>query len=220
MAAFPVAAASSTRSMEDAAATIQLRYQSLLDSLVDSEAVTRLLDSTSETFFSPLFASLARLSHRTLYGEILANAGKYRQPTEADGGAVYFGPQSKGPAEFTGTSASKIESELTGAFRHLSKTTSDPVASAVTFYQQFVRIHPFYDANGRITRLLVSVYLDYHGRYVDWDDLQRQGKWIHHLNNCHKRQGQKVYDTYLGRLIDYFARHVRLKSEFEFGFDE
>ncbi len=219
MAAFPAAQLTS-HLLADAEAMIQLRYQSLLDNWVDSREMLSRLDSTSEGYFSSFFEELGKLSHRTLYGGVLSNAGSYRQAAEPNGGTVYFGPYSRGHSEFTGTPADKIEGELSQVFRHLVKNASDPVSAATIFYQQFVRVHPFYDANGRICRLLVSVYLDYHRRYVDWDTLHSQGDWIHKLNACHKRQGQHLYNTYLGRLIDYFAGHVRSKSEFELELDE
>ena len=118
---------------------------------------------------------------------------------------------------FTGIAAGEIEKALQDVFPHLSKDASNPIAACVTFYQQFVRVHPFYDANGRIARLLVSLYLDYHGFYVDWGDLQRQDRWIKMLNDCHKRQEQtKKYEEYLGYLVSYFSKYVSEKSSLEF----
>lgn len=213
---FPVSI-SSIETVADIEATIQARYQSLLDRLIDSDPLLAVMDSIDEHDFSSIFGSVAIESHRVLYGGILSNAGNYRQSTEANGGTVFFGPQRGGSPEFTGIPANQIEGELADAFRNLTKRSSDPVSAAVKFYQQFVRIHPFYDANGRICRLLVSVYLDYHKLYVDWDRLQGRGEWLRRLNACHKRQDQPLlYPQYLARLTEYFTSHVQRKSTLDF----
>jgi fido (protein-threonine AMPylation protein) len=215
MADFPVEG-SPINSVEDAESLLQLRYQALLDALVDSkELLKRLRSIPDKVDFSPIFETLTKFIHLTLFKDILSNAGNYRQPTEPKGGVVYFGPQKGVQPRFIGTPAGEIEQALSIIFRHLSKRADNPIASAVIFYQQFVRVHPFYDANGRICRLLVSLYLDYHRYYIKWDDLQHQGKWIHKLNACHDRQHQELYDEYLGYLIDHFLNYVSNKSDFE-----
>lgn len=216
MADFPVVG-SRVNSVEDAESLLQLRYQALLDTLVDSkELLKRLRSMPSGMDFPPILEPLTRFLHLMLFKDILSNAGNYRQPTEPKGGIVYFGPQKGVRPRFTGTPAGEIERALSDVFRHLSKSADDPVASAVIFYQQFVRVHPFYDANGRICRLLVSLYLDYHRRYVNWDDLQHQGKWIRKLNDCHNRQDQpELYNRYLSYLIAHFSNYVSDKSTFE-----
>lgn len=203
-------------SVEDAESLLQLRYQALLDTLVDSKEILKQLRLIPDGDFPFLFERLTKPLHRTLFGGILSNAGNYRQSAEPNGGIVYFGRQRGAQPRFIGTPADEIEQALRGAFQYLSKKIDDPVASAVTFYQQFVRIHPFYDANGRICRLLVSLYLDYHRYYVNWDDLQHQGKWIHKLNACHDRQHQPdLYEEYLGYLVTHFSNYVSDKSDFE-----
>ncbi|MCB9104823.1 MAG: Fic family protein [Anaerolineales bacterium] len=203
-------------SVEDAESLLQLRYQALLDTLVDSKEILKRLRSIPDGDFPSLFGRLTKSLHRTLFRGILSNAGNYRQSTEPNGGIVYFGGQKGAQPRFTGTPASEIEQVLHKVFRHLSKSAHTPVVSAVIFYQQFVRVHPFYDANGRICRLLVSLYLDYHRCYVNWDDLQRQGKWIRKLNACHDRQHQpELYNEYLGYLVAHFSNYVSDKADFE-----
>ncbi|MCB0210375.1 MAG: Fic family protein [Anaerolineae bacterium] len=215
MADFPVED-SEFDSVEDAESLLQLRYQALLDTLVDSKEILKRLRSIPDEGFLSLFEQLTKSLHRTLFRGILSNAGNYRQSTEPNGGTVYFGAQKGTQPRFIGTPAGEIEQVLHNVFRHLSKSTRDPVVSAVIFYQQFVRVHPFYDANGRICRLLVSLYFDYHRRYVNWDDLQRQGKWIRRLNACHDRQHQpELYNEYLGYLVAHFLNYVSDKADFE-----
>lgn len=203
-------------SVEAAEALLQSRYQTLLDNLVDSEAVLKQLQAIpAPADFPAIFKALTKSLHFTLFKDILSNAGRYRQSTEPNGGVVYFGPLKGVQPRFTGAPADEIEQALGHVFRHLSKRADNPIVSAVRFYQQFVRVHPFYDANGRICRLIVSLYLDYHRYYVKWDDLQGQGKWIRKLNDCHLRQGQALYDDYLGYLISHFSSYVTDKADFE-----
>ena len=208
---------SSIGSVEDAESLLQLRYQALLDTLVDSKEVLKRLHSIpDEVDFPPIFEPLTRFLHLTLFKGILSNAGKYRQSAEPKGGIVYFGVQRGAQPRFMGVPADEIEQVLCTVFRHLSKNDKNPIASAVIFYQQFVHVHPFYDANGRICRLLVSLYLDYHRFYVNWEDLQHQGKRIRKLNACHNRQLQpELYEEYLGYLVDHFSNYVSDKSNFE-----
>jgi fido (protein-threonine AMPylation protein) len=216
MADFPVEG-SDIDLVADAEASLQSRYQALFDALVDSkEILKRLRSIPDEIDFPSIFEPLAKILHRELFKGILSNAGNYRQPTDPNDGVVYFGVQRGTQPQFSGTPAGEIEQSLQNIFRHLSKNTKNPVASAVIFYQQFIHVHPFYDANGRICRLLVSLYLDYHRLYVNWDDLQHQGEWIHKLNACHKRQDQpKLYNQYLEYLVAHFSKYVNDKSKFE-----
>jgi len=213
---FPVEG--SDQLVEDAESALQLRYQTLLDGLVDSKELLKRLRSIPDGVdFPSIFEPLTKILHRELFKGILSNAGNYRQPTESNGGIVSFGVQRGAQPRFVGAPAGDIEQALHKVFQNLSKDTEDPVISVVTFYQQFVRVHPFYDANGRICRLLVSLYLDYHRIYVNWDDLQHQGKWIRKLNACHDRQSSKpeLYDEYLGYLGVHFSKYVNDKSNFE-----
>jgi fido (protein-threonine AMPylation protein) len=216
MADFPVVE-SRNDSVENAESLLQLRYQALLDTLVDSqEVLERLRSMPVAVDFPSAFRLLTKFLHLRLYTGILSNAGSYRQSTEPNAGTVYFGPQKGAHPRFVGTPAGEIEQALDDVFRHLSKDAPDPVTSAVAFYQQLVRVHPFYDANGRICRLLVSLYLDYHGFYVNWDGLQHQGKWLRRLNACHDRQHQlQLYDRYLGYLVAHFSNYVSDKADFE-----
>lgn len=215
MADFPVSG-SSIASARDAEAILHTRYQDSLDKLIGSERLQKSLRSWPDHIFVSFFEGLAKNLHGSLFAGILSNSGHYRQTTDPRGGVVYFGPQRGNKPLFTGTSAVEIEKALQDVFLHLSKDASNPIASSVTFYQQFVRVHPFYDANGRIGRLLVSLYLDHHGFYINWDDLQRQDKWINRLNDCHKRQEQpQKYEEYLGYLVLYFSKYVSEKSSLE-----
>ena len=88
---------------------------------------------------------------------------------------------------FEGYHPDNIESEVIAAFEHLSGGNSDDcVDRVIRFYQKFVRIHPFYDANGRIARIITNIYLLQFDKQVAWIKFDRKGKFLRKLNQCHK----------------------------------
>jgi len=176
-----------------------------------------LLESYQLKEFPESFKLLAREFHLKMYQNILSNAGEYRQPHDKNGGVVIFGIQRTAESPYRGSPAGQIEQDLDQAFQFLQKNDPNPIKNAVTFYQKFVRIHPFYDANGRIGKLLVSHYLNYYNYHINWHGLeQHKNKWFKKLNACHDRQNREsLYREYLGYLADYFNDYVLPKNDLE-----
>jgi fido (protein-threonine AMPylation protein) len=126
--------------------------------------------------------------HDFLYKGILNNAGKFRQISDFNSGNVYFGGTNckTMKPKFTGTDPKLIQSELEEAFALLFNNQYQPIENSIRFYAEFVAIHPFYDANGRIGRYIVDIFLQSNNYYVDWQSLnQRHGKFLRKLNYCH-----------------------------------
>lgn len=168
----------------------------------------------------PLHSALKELAvvlHEFMYDEILNNGGKYRQKEDPFGGRVYFGGQKGNTREskYEGALPENIESEIDIAFACLSDT-DDPVRASCLFYLEFSAVHPFYDANGRIGRAIVSVYLYIHGFYMNWSQIdERHSQFIRKINNCISRRGWKErYIEYQAHLIRFWARHVERIDEF------
>ena len=170
---------------------------------------------TQQLCFSRLFNNLSRKFHLDLYHGILSNAGQYRNRSDVNAGQVFFGPPYHGPPRYAGTPAQHIPEELVPVYKGLLKHTTQPIECAFHFYQRFVQIHPFYDANGRIGRLLVCFYLDFHGYYMNWEGFSKTEKWLKKLNACHDRYGQAIYEEYLNYFIIYAKQYIKLKDEYE-----
>ena len=170
--------------------------------------------------FSSQFLGLTLGIHKFLFDKIVSNAGEYRKKTDPNNGVVYFGGEyarhSSGQ-KFHGTNPDFIYEELQQAFALLSDKDSNPLRTSILFYQKFVRIHPFYDANGRIARLIITIYLRYHGYYVQWAKLEqtKKNKFLDKLNECHEREDQYNFEQYFEYLYNFWKQFVIQKDELE-----
>lgn len=153
--------------------------------------------------------------HRRLFDGILTSAGRTRLASDAGGSDVYFGGPKGQRREmrFTGTPAERIEEELDAAFARLQDHRGKPGGrdrardEAVRFYADLSRIHPFYDANGRTGRFVVSVYLHLHGWLVEWGRLEtKDTEFLRRINNVNeKATAQTDYDRFL---VSFWRRYV------------
>ncbi|HLR26677.1 MAG TPA: Fic family protein [Fodinibius sp.] len=151
--------------------------------------------------------------HRFLFKDILSNAGEIRKSSDPDGGTIGFGgtKHQRQRMKFKGTKPSKINEELEVAFTHLVLDPTDPIENVMRFYQHFVYIHPFYDANGRIGRVIVSTYLNLFGYYVQWGEFDgpNNSKFISKLNSCHDRmKSGYTFERYFEYLLSFFRKYV------------
>lgn len=167
--------------------------------------------------FEEALPDLPRFLHRQIFKGILSNAGCYRSSQDKYRGYVEFGQPAKklsdgagcSNSRFQGIDSSLIEEKIAIAVRQLVFDGADPVGTAAKFYQQFVRIHPFFDGNGRIGRFIVEAYLYYHNLYIRWGDMKRNGRWIKQLNYCHKRMTLQTMNTSYPFAIKWWVHHFQ-----------
>lgn len=202
---------------EEAAKALQkiaVRYQSIESEqyFQGSSAYALMMLDLPENL-SDILKQRAFLIHKFLYNDILSNAGKTRKSSDPGGGVIGFGgtKHQRQRMRFKGTSPSKIDDELDIAFSHLVLEPKDPIDKAMRFYQHFVYIHPFYDANGRIGRVIVSTYLKLFDYYVQWGEFDgpNNSKFISKLNACHDRmESGHTFEEYFGYLLSFFKKYV------------
>lgn len=204
--------------VDDALKTVAVRYVQLgagLNTVTAALGFSRLLSME-------LLEPAIRGVHRYLFQEIISNAGRYRKQTDPNNGLVQFGPANPRRASeslFSGLSPSKLPEAMKSCCSILSMESKDPIASSIQFYQRFVAYHPFYDANGRIARFVVTTYLDINGYYVEWKKLNEEwsAKFLKHLNDCHKRMESRSenYEKYFQLLLGFWRKVVVKKEELE-----
>ena len=193
-------------SIDQASKLIHLRFDKL-----NPEQFTVALAPLSDTEFSKRMKSLPWKMHQYLFQGILSNAGLARSYIDPEKGSIYFGPRQ----QFKGFSPDRITNGVDMACSYLARHTNDPIGSVVNFYQLFVYVHPFYDANGRIGRFITNIYLNHHGLYLSWKRLHHNQKWLRKLNNCHKRFGQCNYDDYLQLVIEHWWKFILRREDIE-----
>lgn len=202
----------------DAEAALKLvfdRYQVLERNFSKlGEEISVKLEGSSRVW--PFYKQLCTQIHKYLYNNILSNAGHYRSSSDKYHGIVEFGglTSSGHRGKFRGVAPRMIENELIACFEILDNP--EPIKSSILFYQEFSFIHPFYDANGRIGRLIVSIYLYSFGYLVSWGQIDSShGKFMKKLNECHKRRNQPAqFDKYFGYLVNYWEKYIVPYSEF------
>ncbi|MBI5726509.1 MAG: Fic family protein [Ignavibacteriales bacterium] len=189
--------------------------ENILKSMPSEKFDSLFEDLIEEEDYLPLHLyTITGFLHNYLFSGILSNAGEFRHISDPYNGAVGFGGANKrvpGDFLFNGAPPSQIKQNLIEAFKILQSETTKPIATALEFYRRFVKVHPFYDANGRIARFIVSVYLRTFGKYIKWSGLEQQNvknQFIKRLNECHKREGSELYQEYFAYLLKTFSRYV------------
>lgn len=147
---------------------------------------------------------LPKILHKFIYRGLFTFAGKYRSTADPGDGKVGFGgvKAQKHTVTFEGSHPDKIESEVVDAFKHLiGGDVDDYIDRVIRFYKKFVRIHPFYDANGRIARIITNMYLLQFDKQVAWIEFDSKGKFLKKLNQCHKHPTDEYFGYLKNELV-------------------
>ena len=157
-------------------------------------------------FRRPTYLIFPLRIHKFLFEGLFTFAGEYRSKDDPNEGRIYFGAQhaQKRRPPFKGDAPEHIEEGVFNAIWFLKKRTKDPLYNAVRFYQKFVKVHPFYDANGRIGRLIATMYLESHGLVLSWSEFDSKKKFISKLNRCHHKPDKETF----GYLVDYLRDYI------------
>lgn len=197
---------SSPPDVESALKLLQLRFQKL-----NAEQFSLALSKLSAAQFEERFGELPWKMHHYLFKDIISCAGIYRRESDPKRGVIYFGLGQK----FRGAPPQKIHRKVLAACSFLNKETDSPISDIVRFYQLFVCVHPFYDANGRIGRFIADIYLDFHGYHMSWGSMRKNQKWLKKLNACHRRMGQNTFENYMDILIRHWEKYIIRKDDIE-----
>lgn len=164
---------------------------------------------------SEIFFLLIQYFHKKLCDDIFSNAGKFRNISDPDEGKVHYGPYNPKigrMAKFDGCHPENIYRELIELTSILSLEDTNSIFTAIKFYQRFVYIHPFYDTNGRIGRLLTKLYLGIHKYYIEWKpieiDSKKKEQFINKLNKCHQQMDLPNYEYKLNKLYKFWQKYV------------
>ncbi|MCC5907520.1 MAG: Fic family protein [Balneolaceae bacterium] len=159
----------------------------------------------------PIYAVLPQAFHKFIYDGLFTFAGRYRSKNDPHDGNIYFGQQhaQRRKPKFTGDHPDNIKEGILEAVRFLKRNPKNPLYNSARFYQKFVNVHPFYDANGRIGRLIASMYLADHDLVLSWSEFDSKSKFIKKLNRCH-----------LNPNADNFGYLVNYMNQFTLTFDD
>jgi len=155
-------------------------------------------------FRKPIYANLPEAFHKFIYDGLYTFAGKFRSKNDPHGGNIFFGHQhaQRRRPKFNGDPPDKIEEGVIKAVKFLKKNPKDPLYNAIRFYQKFVNVHPFYDANGRIGRLIAAMYLADHDLVLSWSEFDSKRKFLKKLNRCHLKPDEENFSY----LVDYLRQ--------------
>lgn len=164
-------------------------------------------------FGRTVYTGLPLAFHRFIYDGLFTFAGKFRHKNDPHGGHIYYGHQhaQRRRPKFQGSPPEKIGSDIFDAAWFLKKDPKDPLYNAFRFYQKFVHVHPFYDANGRIGRLIATMYLADHNLVLSWSEFDSRKKFLKKLNRCHLKPDEENF----GYLVDYLRPFILNMDDLE-----
>lgn len=195
--------------VEEANAVSRIQFEFLDNEIIP--AINRLRLNGQE-FDLAWYLNLTQVFHRFMFDGVVSINGMFRKIDQPNDGRVYFGGQDTREIKpmFTGSKPEEITIGLEEAFKFLIDEGNDePLNNALRFYQRFVYVHPFYDGNGRVARLIVNLFLLQSGYYLDWRALQEKAKFLKKLNRYHKTKNEQDFEWW----VNLCQKHLKEISD-------
>ena len=204
----------------DSTVTVERVYKESWKKFSELESdSSHLVEIYNNVFFGSnrQLVSLPKVIHQHIYKGLFSNAGEYRLSSDPFQGRVHFGPQhgQQRRPKFQGASPHDIEEQVKAAFSYFNTSGISHLMRCIYFYEKFVYIHPFYDGNGRIGRLIANIYLAGQELTLLWSEFDSKGKFIKKLNWCHDSRSAKAFNTLEKYMRNYLYSFDQLDEDFE-----
>lgn len=135
--------------------------------------------------------------YQTVFGEIDASKGDFRKGNVSAGGS-YFVSFDKVP-DYTHQLAERLKEELLRA-----NTTDAQLRLAFVAHFDLVSIHPFYDGNGRTSRLLMNYIQAYFGLPLSIVYQQDKNDYFDALVEARKQEDTRPFEEFMEQQYEKF----------------
>ena len=135
--------------------------------------------------------------YQTVFGEIDASKGAYRKGNVSAGGS-YFVSFDKVP-DYTAKLVDRLREQLANA-----NTIAEQLRISFVAHFDLVGIHPFYDGNGRTSRLLMNYVQQYFGLPLSIVYQQDKTAYFDALVTARKQESTKVFEDFMQRQYQQF----------------
>jgi len=126
----------------------------------------------------------------TVFGEIDASKGMFRKGNVSAGGRYFLNYDKVVPYTM------KLAKDLAERIPNV-RSQEDQLKLSFAAHFDLVSIHPFYDGNGRASRLLMNYIQAYHELPLAIVFLQDQQEYYRALQEATKQEDRKIFDVFM-----------------------
>ena len=166
----------------------------------------------------PLSGRLLKKAHKILLSGV---RGKNKTPGQFRSGSVFVGPLGKAPgqAHYIPPEAQHIANLFSNLEKYMHSKEKDILVQSAIVHAQFEIIHPFWDGNGRIGRLLIPLFL-YSKKIISAPSLYlseyleaHQNDYYNNLNRISKRKDWTTWIIFFLKAIIKQSRRNAQKAQ-------
>ena len=138
------------------------RENALIESGINVDITSKFIQNMHEKLFEDYIQINLRMSR--FGNEIIKpeGYGKFRRTIQVNGKEHKYNVGVAG-TNWTPTDSDNVEHEMKTLIENYNNSKLHPILKAIIFKVCFIRIHPFRDGNGRISRVLLNYMLVRHG---------------------------------------------------------